>query len=241
MPLQLDHAVIAVSDLDTATHDYQSLGFTVLRGGVHANRATHNALITFPNGTYLELLAATADSPRPGVIDFSMMLRQGEGLAGFALRSDDLAADTVRLRAQEFAVNDIIPGERRREDDTLVQWKLALIDNEFIPFLIEDVTPRAHRIPTDPAITTHANGVSGLCAVEIAVGDMAAAQALYGKLFGLSLPASAASRRSIGDVILWQSTTVEGLYALHLEASEPQIFPPDRTHGVRFEVTPHTA
>ena len=43
MTLQLDHAVIAVDDLDAAVQNYRALGFTVVRGGVHANRATHNA------------------------------------------------------------------------------------------------------------------------------------------------------------------------------------------------------
>ncbi|HML24322.1 MAG TPA: VOC family protein, partial [Aggregatilinea sp.] len=87
MTLQLDHAVIAVHDLDTAANDYRALGFTVKRGGVHANRATHNALIVFGDGTYLELLAATGDAPLPGVIDFGALLGAGEGLRGFALRS----------------------------------------------------------------------------------------------------------------------------------------------------------
>lgn len=45
MSLCLDHAIVAVHDLEQAIHDYRSLGFTVIPGGVHANRATHNALI----------------------------------------------------------------------------------------------------------------------------------------------------------------------------------------------------
>lgn len=62
MSLCLDHAIVAVHDLEQAIHDHRSLGFTVIPGGVHANRATHNALIAFANGTYLELLAATGDA-----------------------------------------------------------------------------------------------------------------------------------------------------------------------------------
>ena len=126
MSLSLDHTIIAVTDLDAAIRDYRSLGFTVTPGGIHANRATHNALITFANGIYLELLAATGEAPIAGRIDFSVLLQQGEGLVGFALRADDLEAETARLRVAGFAVGEIIPGERRRQDGTLVQWKLAL-------------------------------------------------------------------------------------------------------------------
>ncbi len=157
MTLQFDHAIVAVDNLDAAIQDYSDLGFTVSRGGVHANRATHNALITFENATYIELLALTGESPLPGLVDFSVLLRNGEGLVGYALRSDDLEADAIRLQADGFSVGEIIPGERRRADGTLVQWKLALLDGGFAPFLIQDMTPIERRISNDPAITTHAN------------------------------------------------------------------------------------
>ena len=39
MSLPLDHIVAAVDDLETASRDYRALGFTVVPGGVHANRA----------------------------------------------------------------------------------------------------------------------------------------------------------------------------------------------------------
>lgn len=168
MSLHLDHAVIAVNDLEQAIHDYHSLGFTVMPGGTHANRATHNALITFANGTYLELLTATGEAPVAGMIDFGTLLRHGEGLVGYALRSDTLEADADRLRSNGFSVGEIIPGERRRQDGTLVQWKLALLDDGFAPFLIQDVTPQDWRIPADSAVTTRANTATGLLRVEIA-------------------------------------------------------------------------
>lgn len=171
MSLELDHIVITVADLDAAMRDYEALGFTVRRGGVHANRATENALVVFGDGTYLELLAKTGEPPLPGLIDFSAIFDHGLGLAGYALRADDLEAEAARLRGHGFVIGEIIPGERRRADGVLVQWKLALIDGGFSPFLIQDVTPRELRIPTDPALTTHANRALGVKAV---LQDMAA-------------------------------------------------------------------
>lgn len=167
MPITFDHAVIAVHDLEAAIRDYEALGFTVKRGGVHANRATKNALVVFLDGTYLELLARTDEAPVTGLVDFSVLLNGDEGLVGYALRCDDIEAEVARLKNEGFAVGDIIPGERRRDDGTLIQWKLALIDNGFAPFLIQDVTPRELRISTDPALTTHANRAVGTQGVDV--------------------------------------------------------------------------
>lgn len=243
MPLTLDHVVIAIDDLDAAIDDYRALGFTVRRGGVHANRATHNALVTFADGTYLELLAATGALPLPGLVDFGVMLRQGEGLAGFALASNDLDADAVRLRAHGVAVGDVIPGERRREDGTLIRWKLALIDGGFAPFLIQDVTPRAWRVASDPAAITHANRVRGARAVEIAMRDPAAAWNRYAVLFGSAPPFDADTNHAAGCVLLRDDARAadhETLFALHLVCDDrhDDDFSPDRTHGVQFLAGP---
>lgn len=234
--MRFDHAVIAVHDLDAAMQDYRDLGFTVLRGGVHANRATHNALVVFTDGTYLELLARTGETPVPAAIDFSRLLDRGEGLVGFALRTEDIEAESARVTANGFKVGDVIPMARRREDGRVVQGKLALIDDGFAPFLFQDVTPRDWRIPNDAAVTTHDNRAVGLRGVEIAVLSLADARERYGRLFGVS---PAPDQQVIECVILSEANAgqVEGLVALHLERGddgEEGGFPVGRTHGVRF-------
>ena len=187
MTLDLDHIVVAAPDLERAMRTYRAMGYTVLRGGVHLNRATENALITFADGTYLELLARTGEAPVPGLIDFSPMVDVQSHFPGFALRSDDLEADAVRLRASGFTIGELIPGERRRKDGTLVQWKQGLLDNGFYPFLIQDVTPRDRRITTDPAATAHPNGAQGVSSITLAVRDRTAARERYQRLLGRAL------------------------------------------------------
>jgi hypothetical protein len=59
--LKLDHVIIAVRELDQAVADYIALGFSAIYGGRHASGATHNALVCFQDGAYLELLAPTGD------------------------------------------------------------------------------------------------------------------------------------------------------------------------------------
>ncbi len=240
MSLTLDHAVIAVRDLDIAIQDYRALGFTVRPGGIHTNRATHNALIVFADSTYLELLAPTGEAPLPGLVDFSVLLQLGEGLAGFALRSADLDADVSRLRSAGFDVGVAIPGERRRSDGTLIRWKLALLGGGFAPFLIQDVTPLNWRVPDDPAVTTHANGAAGLHGVEIAVCAIAASLERYRRLLGEVPPAAAQDQRRVGPLVLREiagTDCPETLVALHLAfaSQEDRDFPLRRTHGVRFE------
>lgn len=199
MPLEFDHAVIAAPDLNAAMDSYRAEGFTVVRGGVHANRATENALIVFRDGTYLELLARTGEAPLPGMVDFSRMLDAGGGVVGFALRADDLSAESARLRGLGFRVGDPIDGERRRADGALVQWRLALIADGFAPFLIQDITPRQLRITDDSALTTHANGIMGIEGIEIGAPDPAAVHARFAALFG-GLRVGAAERFALRAV-----------------------------------------
>ena len=56
MLLGIDHLVIAVKSLETATKDYMDLGFTVVPGGRHTGIGTYNSLIAFQDGSYLELI-----------------------------------------------------------------------------------------------------------------------------------------------------------------------------------------
>lgn len=165
--LTIDHVVVSVgADLDQAVSDYQSLGFTVIYGGVHANNATHNALICFEDGTYIELMALTGQPPKAGMIDFSGLLREREGLVGYALLCADIDAEAERQRANGVHVSDIMAGERLRQDGARVAWKTATLNGAFTPFLIQDVTPHNIRVPDDPQTVNHANGVTGITAVN---------------------------------------------------------------------------
>ena len=53
--------VVVVSDLEEAIENFSSLGFLVERGGV--NGPTHNALIFFRDGTYIELISTISLVP----------------------------------------------------------------------------------------------------------------------------------------------------------------------------------
>jgi catechol 2,3-dioxygenase-like lactoylglutathione lyase family enzyme len=166
MSLALDHIVIAVADLDAAFADYTRLGFTAIRGGEHANGITHNVLVVFADGAYLELIAFRRADPGNRWSD--IFEHAGEGFVDYALLPDNI--DKVVFAAQErgLDIEDPQPGGRHRPDGARLEWKTARSPRPDIPFLCGDVTPRALRVQ-EGDVRRHANGVSGVAALTIAV------------------------------------------------------------------------
>ena len=93
----IDHLVIITADLGKAIADAGQAGFTVIAGGTHKDGNTHNALIAFKDGSYLELIAPTGGTEGKSHRWFPR-LAKGEGLVDLCLASDDLEADTARIR-----------------------------------------------------------------------------------------------------------------------------------------------
>lgn len=165
--LRLDHAIIAVDDLAAAMSDFAALGFNVLPGGVHASGATHNALIVFRDGTYLELMALTGQPALPDTPDYSFLFANGEGFAGMCLSSNDLESDVATIRARGGSIDDPSDGGRLRPDGVGMRWRSAWIDGQPLPFVMEDLTPRNLRVTDDPAATAHENGATGLIGATV--------------------------------------------------------------------------
>ena len=169
--MRLDHAVIVVPDLDQACADYGKLGFTVTPGGDHADGRTHNALIAFADGSYLELIAF-----RPGVVaaGHPWWRFAAGGLADWALLVDGLEARVRALHSAGYPWEEPREGGRLRPDGVRLVWKATPPAPERgLPFLIEDVTARALRVPGGAA-TEHLNGSLGLAAVVVAGPDLEA-------------------------------------------------------------------
>lgn len=196
----IDHVIFVVPDLDAATREHRGRGFTVTRGGEHADGRTHNALVGFADGSYLELLAFH-DLGRARDHRWAPVAERGGGWADFALRSDDLAADAE-------ALGDLVtqtPQERgrTRPDGVRITWRAALLRPP-LPFLIEDVTDRALRVPGGAA-AAHANGTGRIVRVVLGGRDPAAIAARYARLRARGAPEielRRAERDGLLDVIL---------------------------------------
>ena len=184
----IDHLVIVVNELDPAAQDYERLGFTVVPGGQHPV-GSHNVLISFSDGSYLELIAFYREA-----VDHRWWepLSKGERLLDFCFQTDDLRGDMRRLKDAGVAINEPVPWSRKRPDGYELKWLLSLATGSHrgvAPFLIEDVTPRTERVPQE---FEHANGVNGIAKVTVAVDELAHVESWYGALLGTKGEAVAA-------------------------------------------------
>jgi len=182
MPLGIDHLVIACTDPDAAVAELEErVGLRPGGGGRHDALGTFNRLIWLGD-TYLELI---------GVFDRSMAelawvgapavraLDGGGGLATWAVASDDLDGDVERLNAGGAGLSDVIPGERRRPDGTVVRWRLSEpreLGPERPPFLIEHDPHAAEWSPVDRVARAEEphpiGGPVRLTTLELPVTDM---------------------------------------------------------------------
>lgn len=154
MIVGVDHALIAVEDLDAGMRTYEQLGFQVMRGGSHPQHGTHNALVPLADGFYLELMGVWDGAlarQHPHTNRVLEALNGDDRLALFALDSDDLDADVAQVRQRGLGISDPVPGERERPDGERVAWRTAHPTDPRLPFLIADVTPRSVRVPTPDA------------------------------------------------------------------------------------------
>jgi catechol 2,3-dioxygenase-like lactoylglutathione lyase family enzyme len=193
MSLPLDHVVIAVLDLESAIADYSALGFQVLRGGDHPGRPTHNALVVFADGSYLELIAWKSAAPQERW--WPLLQRHGEGIVDFALLPQDTAETVAGAARRGLVLDGPLDGGRLRPDGERLQWQTARPLSADLPFLCGDITARALRVP-EGAARVHPNGATGVARVDIAVHDLDASLARYRALFG-----DAASAAQIGAVV----------------------------------------
>lgn len=262
----IDHIVVLVRDLARASADYERAGFTVTPGGEHAGGATHNALISFEDGAYFELIAFR-EPDRPQEHRWWPRVAQGEGLVDYALLSDGLAADAARARGRGLPLRDPVDGGRLRPDGQRIAWRSLMlgrgVGHAALPFVIEDVTPRELRVPGGPA-TAHRLPVARVAGVTIVAADLAAGAGALATLLGgdgaAARPAvegaGAARRFQLGQhwievvepadgggaLAEFLTTRGEGPYEVVLsgaggaEPGDGELLPPERTHGARIRV-----
>jgi catechol 2,3-dioxygenase-like lactoylglutathione lyase family enzyme len=178
----IDHLVIVVNDLEEAAKDYEQLGFRVVPGGRHPV-GSHNALISFADGSYIEIIAFYREA-----LDHRWWgpLLKGERLVDYCLQTDDLRGDTQKLRDAGVTINDPVPWSRTRPDGYELKWLLSLATGGHrgtAPFLIQDITAREARIPRECA---HSNGVTGIHKLTVVTGEIATLERWYQAVLGMA-------------------------------------------------------
>jgi len=190
--LQIDHVTVAGSSLKTLQSNLAAVGIESVYGGAHVNAATEMALVSFPDGAYVEMMALQAHAD-PHAVDqhvWAKFLRENAGPCAWALREKDIASETQRLKSAGIPVGVPVHSGRQRPDGVRLEWETSDIGAElrgtFFPFLIQDLTPRAQRaFPQGKPVTRDFKGISR---IVIAVKDLDAAIKRYRQAYGLPEP-----------------------------------------------------
>jgi hypothetical protein len=172
MTLSIDHVIISVNDVNEAIANYQERGFKAFYGGKQASGLTHNGLVVFNDGSYLELIGLVNPAGRDEGEFYDLVRSDGtEGYTGFALLSDAIEADIARMRENGIEASDVQPGSRTRTDGKVIQWKMSSLDDGRNPFVITDETPRILRVPAEGNNINHSNGAQGIADVRVLIEE----------------------------------------------------------------------
>lgn len=142
-PLQLDHLVYAVPDLQEGIRSMeQRLGVRIAAGGRHLQYGTHNALLKIGPRSYLELIAPDPEpiEPRPALW---MGLGTGNqaGLIWWAASLPGLSNQITLARSANWSLGKVLAGSRMLPTGETLSWQLTdpylVQEGGVLPFLID--------------------------------------------------------------------------------------------------------
>jgi len=251
--LGIDHLVVAVRDVEAAVVAVEDgLGLAFTGGGRHEAMGTYNRL-AFLGDTYVEVigvfdraLVVSSSTFAVGNAALAMLETGGDGLATYALATDDVRGDVARLRGAGSSIGEPVAGSRRRPDGELVQWTTAFpeLAPDRPPFLIEH-EPRGAEWGAEAraarATFRHpGGGAVRLTALELPVADPGVVAQAYGTVLGIAF--SEGWRTQVGEqaVVLRGAADPEEVPVVRLLA-EPGTPPLDvLVCGVRWIRTGRT-
>ena len=188
--LKIDHATICGSALAPMESAFAEAGLPAEYGGPHASGGTHMALLAFEDGSYLELIAPQSAGAAALREPWGKSMAGDAGPCAWAVGSDDIERDVRRFASLRIATRGPEPGSRTKPDGTIIRWKTAAVGKGIrgatLPFLIEDVTPRASRVRPAPG-AGHA-GLTGIRTVVVGVKHLERAIATFRKAYGWTAP-----------------------------------------------------
>jgi hypothetical protein len=210
--LAVDHATVAGANLKDLDAGLSAVGIHSEYGGPHGNRATEMSVVSFPDGSYLEMIAPqlSADPKMLAAHPWSKFMQANAGPCAWAARTIDLAAEAKRLQAAGIAVGESEKSGRQRPDGVRLDWLTAQVGTEgrgvFFPFLIQDVTPRKNR--AYPHGKPSAPDFTGVTKVVIVVKDLEEAVKRYRQAYGMPAPLKQVDREFGAHIALMGSTPV---------------------------------
>lgn len=180
----LDHAVIAVRDLDAARETFTRMGFSLAPRGLHSTASSnHNIML---GQDYFELLQVPQTNPLQAY--YHEFLRRQEGLAALALTGTDLQAALPALTREGFLPSTPLDFSRKVASGSrtgTARFRLANLASDSTPgallFICQHFT---RELVWLPELQRHANGATGLAAVAFVAEKVAYLAGVYGRVFG---------------------------------------------------------
>ncbi|MCZ6503890.1 MAG: VOC family protein [Gammaproteobacteria bacterium] len=137
---KLDHIMYAVSELQDGIDEILNLtGVTAEFGGTHPGNGTCNALLSFDNSQYLEIIAPDANQDLAGTLGEELKVHDFSGIRTWAVAVDDFAVITPVLDEFGFE-HSIVPMNRTRPDGVRLDWQIMFVHRHpygnFMPFFL---------------------------------------------------------------------------------------------------------
>ena len=174
----IDHAVVAVRDLDKAAENWRRLGFTVSPRGTHSARMGSGNYTIMLDPDYMELLGVLVETehnaPTRAFLD-----RNGEGIERIAFTAVDSAAGAEEIRARgyeplgptDFERPVTMPdGSQSAARFRIFQWPLSEAPAGLRIFACQHKTRETVWIPE---LMKHANGAKHLKQILVVAAEPA--------------------------------------------------------------------
>jgi hypothetical protein len=248
MPVSADHFVVLVHDIEKASADYESLGFTVqIRADSKPGHGAHYRFVVLEDGSYILLTQFISEeviaSHRLGAD-----LLEGEGCADYSFVVASVAETAALLNAAGGKTKGPVAVSNVLIDGS--EWGLKLLmagkgteGDDALPFIVEDTVGRNFRIPS---FIPHTNGVTGLAGLKITSADAANTAKSLGIIVetpcapsgqGFHIAAPTASIEVLADDSTPRFGRARGgVYELILRGKEEGLMDLARTHGLRLNI-----
>lgn len=142
-PLELDHLVYAVPDLDRAVADLaKRLSVKPSPGGSHRGRGSRNALLSLGARSYIEVIGPDPDQPDPPQPrPFGIDALAAPRLVTWAIAEPQLERRIEAAAKRGYAAGSVFPLSRDLPDGTHLEWRVARPEprggDGLVPFLID--------------------------------------------------------------------------------------------------------
>jgi Glyoxalase-like domain len=253
--LPIDHVTVAGASLQPMRAALSAVGIDTVYGGAHRDGATEMALVSFPDGSYLELIAPLPHAAQE-IVDahpWSRFLSGDAGPCAWAVSASDLDAEILRLRSAGVVVSAPISNGRQRPDGVQLEWRTAVCGSgpagSFFPFVIEDTTLRDLRArPQGVPTNQHYRGIAR---IVLGVSDLDGAIARFHQAYELTCtlrqvdPAFGADFALLGEapIVLAQPLDSDSWLADRLERFGEVpcavVLEPNGSRGERFPLDIH--